>query len=672
MRSISVWLDKLLHPVSEDEVQILRPAGLCKYCARWNFPALFAGKNYPARYYGPIKDTNRYFLWDVRSLKRLRAAKTCPACTFFVGLLVDRGQLRQDGTTASERHLTVEFEKRQLSKCCGMLYLRVASRQAIQGSHHDSSSDDDEGVSSGGKWIIVLPELGSMLAGELLTDYPWGGKRVAPYCNFAEISSWIRVCSTDQGRGTHFGCAGKGRFDTYTLDTLRFIDVNAMCLIVKQLPEQYAALSYVWGPPDLDHMKLYQEDVETMSKHKALRERWNRVPTTIKDAIKVCIECDIPYLWVDALCLIQNAPDLSLHLDKMTEIYDAAVMTIVAACGNSSWTGLSGVSKARPRSQKRVPIGSMGLIEALPPLGVELEKTRWTQRGWTFQEHIFSKRCLIFLENRVVFQCNRGWIDESIDFDYCGRRLSEAKASTRLSLPAEKDEFYFLDFVECFCKLELTYDSDTLNACKGTMAWFERNGTRFFWATPTNNMLGGLDFEAEGLKRRVDYPTWSWLGWGRPNTQEKRYQKFSKSQGANVRSEALCKIDIPSLNSNYTTELPRFTTLQLSVGEWDKLLALKAPVTDPSNLEGALSFSHDEDANIRPLCPVHNDHEAWKLELVGLEQEYEVEPYGRPLFVTCLIIKTDARGVSERIGVGRVELPKWQAAEVKERTVYLI
>jgi hypothetical protein len=253
--------------------------------------------------------------------------------------------------------------------------------------------------------------------------------------------------------------------------------------------------------------------VETISKPYALKEPLNRVPTTIKDAIKICLGCGIPHLWVDALCLIQDEPDLSGHLDKMTEIYDAAFITIVVVCGDSSWTGLSGVSTARTMSQKRVPIGNMGLIEALPPLGAELENTRWTQRGWTSQEHIFSRRCLIFLENRVIFQRNRGWIDESIEFDYCGwQGVDEAKASTRLSLPADRDEFEFLRFVECFCKLELTYDSDTLNSCKGTIAWLEKNGTRFFWATPTSNMLDGLDFEAGGLKRRLDYSSWAWLG----------------------------------------------------------------------------------------------------------------------------------------------------------------
>ncbi|KAK3612767.1 hypothetical protein LTR56_028250, partial [Elasticomyces elasticus] len=272
-----------------------------------------------------------------------------------------------------------------------------------------------------------------------------------------------------------------------------------------------------------------------MSKPQALSERWDEVPTTIKDALNVCLQCDIPYLWIGALCLVQDAPDLAEHLDEMTEIYDTATLTIIAACGESSWSGLSGASAKRPVSQRNVELGSLGLVEALRPFGLDLELARWTQRGWTFQEHIFSRRCLIFLENRVVFQCNRGWIDESIDFDYGGRRLSRAKASTMLSLPASEDGFYCSDFVECFCKLELTYDSDTLNACKDTVSWLEQNGTEFFWGTPTNDLIGGLDFGAERLERRDQYPSWSWLGWRRPETNAQGYQRFSNPIRHNVR-----------------------------------------------------------------------------------------------------------------------------------------
>ncbi|KAI4947623.1 hypothetical protein J4E91_006443 [Alternaria rosae] len=409
-----------------------------------------------------------------------------------------------------------------------------------------------------------------------------------------------------------------------------------------------------------------------MSKPNALRKRWKQVPTTIKDAIRVCIECGIQYLWVDALCLIQDAPDLPRHLDKMTEIYDAAVMTIVAACADSSWTGLSGVSIARPMSQQRMSIRGTALIEALTPPGAALENARWTQRGWTFQEHIFSRRCLIFLNDRVVFQCNRGWNDESINFDYSGRRIRKAKASIRMSLPASRDNFDFLSFVECFCKLELTYDSDALNACRGVIAWLEQNGTQFFWATPISRMLDGLDFESEGLERRPDYPSWCWLGWRRPHAQGKSYQKFH-DRGPNIDLYPLCKIDILSLRNDHKSDTSGFDARQLLASDLDKLLVLDTYVANLRDLEGSLPSREDlEHSDFRPLFLTYNDHEAFTIEVVGLTQEFYREEVAGSFYVNCLIVKTDVRRVSERIGVGRVEISKWLTAEVKERTVYLI
>lgn len=169
--------------------------------------------------------------------------------------------------------------------------------------------------------------------------------------------------------------------------------------------------------------------------------------------------------------------------------------------------------------RRRVAIGGMALIEDLPRLGDVLDNTNWIQRGWTFQEHMFLKRSLIFLEDRVVVQCKRRWVDESIDFDYCGRRLHHAKSLERSSLPTTElsssygVSFDYPLFVECFCRLELTYNSNTLDACKGTIAWPEKNGVQFFWATTIECGSGGLDFEAQDLERRPDYPSWSWLGW---------------------------------------------------------------------------------------------------------------------------------------------------------------
>lgn len=122
-----------------------------------DFSYLFMGKNYPARYYGVIKDEGNYTLWDVRSLRVLVAAKDCLLCSFFVGLLVDQGQIVEVANPAAQRRMDVDFHKSGLNKCCGVLKYRVVKRQDIRG-YSSYASPSEEDLATGHQWITVLAE----------------------------------------------------------------------------------------------------------------------------------------------------------------------------------------------------------------------------------------------------------------------------------------------------------------------------------------------------------------------------------------------------------------------------------------------------------------------------------------------------------------------------------
>ena len=56
------------------------------------------------------------------------------------------------------------------------------------------------------------------------------------------------------------------------------------------------------------------------------------LPRTIRDIVSVCRQLGQQYLWVDALCIIQdNAADKMAQIPRMADIYSGALLVISAA-----------------------------------------------------------------------------------------------------------------------------------------------------------------------------------------------------------------------------------------------------------------------------------------------------------------------------------------------------
>ena len=90
---------------------------------------------------------------------------------------------------------------------------------------------------------------------------------------------------------------------------------------------KYAALSYCWGPP-ADAKSQFKTEKDTLSTR--LRSiDMNSVTPVIKDAAKVCDALGIRYLWVDAVCIVQDdITDWRQESQKMMDVYATAAVTI--------------------------------------------------------------------------------------------------------------------------------------------------------------------------------------------------------------------------------------------------------------------------------------------------------------------------------------------------------
>lgn len=221
--------------------------------------------------------------------------------------------------------------------------------------------------------------------------------RRPPVISADRVKGWIELCV--KGHGVECG----GEIDDETrqsrrnsrqlsvritrvfpgLETLRMIDVERMCLVELEVLEAYVCLSYVWGSTAA--LRLTRANLELLMEEKSLLRVKKHIPTTVVETIHFCSKIGQRYLWVDALCLIQNDPrDVKLGIEVMDLIYERADFTIIAASGDNAKAGLPGVSEGT-----RMP--SKPLFEVAPNvqlgihIGLEqhLAASIYRTRAWT-------------------------------------------------------------------------------------------------------------------------------------------------------------------------------------------------------------------------------------------------------------------------------------------------
>lgn len=152
---------------------------------------------------------------------------------------------------------------------------------------------------------------------------------------FTQAKKWINECFS-----AHPFCADlrTGFIPTRLLEVGGKDDSRIRLVEMDNRPNiKWASLSYVWGG-----QQETRTTRTTLSKHLEGIEM-DTLPQTLLDAIKVCRELNILYLWIDALCIIQDDErDLLRELASMPQIYQEAYITIQAARAQGVQAGFLG------------------------------------------------------------------------------------------------------------------------------------------------------------------------------------------------------------------------------------------------------------------------------------------------------------------------------------------
>lgn len=204
---------------------------------------------------------------------------------------------------------------------------------------------------------------------------------------------------------------------------LRITEKGTICLVdfETDMARRYAALSYCWGSPH--ELNRHPPLRATVATAQTLRDgiQMNQLPRTIKQAVRICTHLGIRYLWVDALCIIQDDPlDWEKESQKMATVYSMARVTLIAASSTSCHSGfldmdMGGMVLDTPPLKPLTSGSSTRMVgrlasnrgfhqdEFAPP--DSLVQDPIDNRGWTLQEQVLSKRYIRFSQNDVQWEC---------------------------------------------------------------------------------------------------------------------------------------------------------------------------------------------------------------------------------------------------------------------------
>lgn len=342
------------------------------------------------------------------------------------------------------------------------------------------------------------------------------------------LKQWLRHCDNSHGDD----CQSL-TYIPIPIVPINLIDLENMRLVTVTGKQTYVVLSYVWG--NVETLQTTKANFEKFQEVNALNPESEslRIPETIKDAMRLTNALGQRYLWVDALCIIQDqdAAEKQAQLDVMGSIYAHAYLTIVASQGKDASHGLRG---ATHRSKPRNIACHMARFPGLQPL--QLHKVRlpgdpdsqWVHRGWTYQESSLSRRMLIFSKDFADWSCKSAvWNEELI---FCNNRGIQSNLMGK----GGPGMLYTVRPWPCmpewhkiameYCGRQLGFDSDAepaFSGMLGVMSRFFHGG--FHFAIPQMFFDIGLlwrpfmrmrrrQANGDGYAQNIP-PSWSWLGW---------------------------------------------------------------------------------------------------------------------------------------------------------------
>lgn len=340
------------------------------------------------------------------------------------------------------------------------------------------------------------------------------------------ITGWLETCDTE-----HRSCTkGSNPLPSRVLDIGSAKSRQIRLCVTEGASASYTALSYCWG----EHETI----TTTKENYKAHLAgiRFATLPPTLADAVTITRALGIRYLWIDALCIIQDdEPDWEVESGNMAAVYQNAYLVISADSAANVHEGFLAQKKHRPQG---FPVAFVGNDRAtifarskdvhknpVPLFKTDGGKYPAQRRAWTLQEQVLANRLVHFIGDEMVWECQSCMWCECMELD----NLHISSREFKISNSSQRTEYskalastdsakfrYWYHFVDTLVRRYITNDLDILPALSGLAKQMQKNGAgRYCAGIWADDLVYGLMWCPPSLGlcgRAIPYraPSWSW------------------------------------------------------------------------------------------------------------------------------------------------------------------
>jgi len=243
---------------------------------------------------------------------------------------------------------------------------------------------------------------------------PVSAKQVAtttrdPSC-WMQVRVWLRECvekhTLCRRRLVLPGCETTACFNPTRLIDIRNAD-NQFLVETKDWSSaesiRYVTLSHRWAANQMP--KLTRSNIARLMTSIDL----DTLPPVFRDAIEISRSLEVPYIWIDALCIIQDdAEDWDKEAALMGQVYSNAFCNLGASAAAERSVGLYSdrdprhVSLCRLRAQRTEFNRTYG---SYPEPNSVISARILLSRGWVLQERLLSPRSIYYGE-KLHWECS--------------------------------------------------------------------------------------------------------------------------------------------------------------------------------------------------------------------------------------------------------------------------